>query len=146
MKNKRIAYEYVFTFPDNKAGILLNIRPYKNGSEILFDKDDEIKADDYELSSVFKISFDPDTQFVIRRREGMAFLFSAAHGWDHFEVEITGYFLINDNEVNQTVSETEFRQFLEEHASDFDNPKNQSAYVSRKIFFVLDKIGEKSKQ
>lgn len=162
-KNKRIAYSYLFNYfgcdeyngrTVNGSGITLNIRPYKNGREVLFEKDDEVSTNGRYLSDVFNVSFDRQNQFIIKKNLQMDNLFRLVFGWERIEASVIEYELdvicgtvgdekndLPENFHNIPVSEPvvvskeEYRKFLISHADDFDISDNRCAQVPSVMFY-----------
>lgn len=163
--DKRIAYGYLFNYFGgekrngkivNGSSIDLNIRPYKNGKEVLFEQDNEVTINGYYLFHIFDIRFDRQYQFVIERNPQMYDLFRIAFGWERIEASVITYSLdviagrVKDEDgmndlpeefqnvpVSEpsVVSEEEFRAFLSEHVDDFDILDNKHAQVPSVMFY-----------
>lgn len=163
--DKRIAYGYLFNYFGgekrngkivNGSSIDLNIRPYKNGKEVLFEQDNEVTINGYYLFHIFNIRFDREHQFVIERNPQMYDLFRISFGWERIEASVIGYSLDTvaglvkdvkgmDNlpedfrnlPVSEPliVSEDEFRTFLSAHADGFDIPDNKHTQVLSVRFY-----------
>lgn len=154
VKNKRVAYNYLFNCRDNDntavvgASVLLDIRPFKHDEEILFEDAKEPSVKGCYLSDVFSMSFDPEKMLVIQKNPNTEKLFCDAYGWDHigasafdFALEIiTGkasdYVALPDDfkdlpiQEPINVSQFEFMAFLKAHRDDFDIADNKPAQVS----------------
>lgn len=163
VRNKRIAYDYLFNYFggdkwDGKivggSDITLNIRPYKDGKEVLFKDNEELTAANCSLSDVFTVSFDRENQFVIKKDLTADSLFRIAFGWERIEASIIKYELdvyvgkVGDeqNELPKSlqdipimdpvvVTEKEYRDFLASHADDFDITDNKHAQVPSVLFY-----------
>ena len=167
-KKMRIVYEYMFNYFDGTqfkgktisgADINLNIRAYKNGQEVFFEKDqepyimDDVKSKVY-LCDIYIISFDRDKQFVINENTYISELFRIAYAWEKIDCEIVKYGLDYLSDMPEDVkekmpkqfkhlpmitpmevSEQEFRTFLSENKDGFDITDNKNAQVPGVAFF-----------
>lgn len=169
MKDKRIHYGYLFNyfgganFRDkviDGANININIRPYKDEKEVLFEEDDEVKivtdGETYYLNDVFDVCFDRKKQFAVKRNLAVDNLFRLICGWDEIKYSVIGYEMTYPDGVvgdemdgapesfknlpvsdYMSVSETEFREFLSAHAEDFDIQDNKHAQVPSVGFYDI---------
>lgn len=145
---KRIAYDYLFNYfggdtHDGRivsgASISLNIRAYKDGKEVLFEEDKEVRIYKHYLSDVFEVSFDRENQFVVKKNFPIDRLFRIVHEWDRIEAEVIESYLVVDCEL-VAVSEQEFREFLKARKDDFDIIDNVAAQVPSVSFYDQEAV------
>lgn len=163
MNNKRIAYQYLFNYFGREsyrnqtitgAAIAINIRPYKDGREILFENNKEPCFDKLFLPDAISVSFHPETQFTITENVIAEHALCEGFGWDYITYQVTGYFfdipyVMTEEEkammpdivkdlpavIPIDVPEHDFRAFLKEHVTDFDILDNKKAQVAGVCFF-----------
>ena len=159
-KSKTIAYDYMFnyfgkdTFKDKiitGANIQIAIKAYKNGTEIKFKE--EPKAKDYFYCDNFKVSFDIDKLYNIKKDIFVDNLYRTIYDWDKIDYEVIGFTLnyldqSPDNSYEMLpvelkncpysipieVSKEEFEGFLKKHIKDFDIRDNINAQVPSMSF------------
>ena len=166
METNRIAYDYSFNYfgkgtyegkPVNGASICLNIRPYKDGKEVLFEHDDEVRLGEYFLNDTYDVYFDRDRLFLVLKNEPVCKAYMDAYGWDKIEASIVGYSLdvvvgtVKDDPLGAedlppgfqnlpvadpvAVDKDTFVAFLEVFLDDFDIPDNKPAQVPSVLFY-----------
>lgn len=177
-RTNRISYDYLFNYfgkgtyegkPVTGASIALNIRPYKDGKEVLFKDGDEPKLQDCYLCDIYKVSFNRKTEFVVKENVDVKLMYLLAFEWDRIEYEITDYSLdvhigtlkdrFGDDTENLpdgfldtpiskpvTVTEEEFREFLSVNEDDFDIPDNRSAQIPSVRFYDISAEGDNNEQ
>lgn len=152
-ENMRVCYDYLFNyFGDDEwngkvvggASVNLNIRPYKNEEEVLFEDGDEITTKGMFLSDVFRVHFDRENQFLIERVDSVDVLFRVMFSWEQIKAFPTEYYLYVRDGVELdpvAVTEEEFRAFLSDHVDDFDILDNKNAQVPSVGFYKWQKEG-----
>lgn len=159
-KLKTIAYEYLFNYFGGDvfkgkiitgASIQLSIKAYKDGKEVKFEK--EPNKDGCYYDKNYKVSFDKDKLFVIKKNTEVDKFYRTVYGWDKIEYEIIGYCLDYLDKApkdfiekiptefrdlpfstSMMVSKEEFEAFLRTHIDDFNISDNINAQVPSVIF------------
>lgn len=152
---KTIVYDYLFNYFGGDtyeeriitgACVQLAIKAYKEGKEIKFAE--EPKYNNIFWCDNFKVSFDRENVFVIKKNLIADNLFRLVYGFEKIEAEVIGYTLdylspLSENEKEDLpkelreipcsepmeVSEDVFKQFIMSHKDDFDITDNINAQV-----------------
>lgn len=161
MNNKRIAYDYLFNYFGGAsyrnqtitgAAITINIRPYKDGKEVLLENNKEPHLGKLLLPDAIYVSFHPETQFTITKNIIAEHLLCQGLRWDYITYQVIEYsfdipYVMTEKEkatmatmpdilknlpavMPTNVPEHDFRAFLKEHAADFDILDNKKAQVA----------------
>lgn len=152
---KTIAYDYLFNYfgGDTYRGkiitgacLQLAIKAYKDGKEIKFVK--EPKYNDIYWCDNFRVSFDREKVFVVKKNLKVDNLFRLVYGFDKIEAEVIGFTLdflssLSESEKKDLpkelqdfpcsepmeVTEEAFKHFIMSHKDDFDISDNINAQV-----------------
>lgn len=155
MVGKRVGYYYTMNYHGGDchegravggASITLLYHIYKDGKELLFDKEAEFCVDGVYLNNVYDVCFDRKTQFQVMCNKGVERMFCGKFGWNRITVEPALYSLdvacgtVRDEEnglpeewqdvlVEEPilVGESAWRDFVANRLDDFDIPDNSWA-------------------